>query len=209
MVMINVDILVNDAGQGQYGNFAEVELQRHLDIIQLNVTSLVSLTHYFLNDMIKRDEGRILQLGSEVSKIPMPLMAIYAATKAFVLSFSEGVIEELKDTNVTMTVIMPGATDTAFFNKAEMEHTKIYRENPFDDPQDVAKLAFEALMSGERRVIGKGARKNVAMAAVTPDSMMAGNMKKQMQASKKDPSETRQGPDHPRSAEETEEKTAF
>src|SRR5215216_5111972 len=115
---IAVDLLVNDAGQGQYGKFAEANLERNLDIIRLNVISLVSLTYYFLKDMLARNEGKILQLGSEVSKTPMPLMAVYAATKTFVLSFTEALINELKDTGVNMTLLMPGATDTDFFDKA-------------------------------------------------------------------------------------------
>src|SRR5829696_7951899 len=75
---ISIDMLINDAGQGQYGKFAEEDLERNLDIIRLNIVSLVSLTYYFLKDMLARNEGKILQLGSEVSKTPMPLMAVYA-----------------------------------------------------------------------------------------------------------------------------------
>jgi short-subunit dehydrogenase len=148
---ILVDVLVNDAGQGQVGMFTEVELQRHLDIIHLNVISLVTLTRLFLEDMLKRDSGKILQLGSIVSKTPAPYFAVYAASKAFVLSFSEALSHELKDTNVTMTCLMPGRTDTDFFHKADMTDTKEYQKE-LADPAKVAKDGYEALMSGESRI---------------------------------------------------------
>jgi short-subunit dehydrogenase len=201
---IHIDILVNDAGQGEYGKFVETDLQRQLDIIQLNISSLVSLTWYFLKDMVQRDEGRILQLGSEVSKIPSPLLSVYAATKAFVLSFTEAVINELKDTNVSMTLLIPGATDTDFFDKAGMEDTKTYREKKLASPADVATDAYEALMKGERRIIAANAKMNIAMAAVTPDNLNASKMRKEMEPSEKDPAETRHDPDHKASMEEKE-----
>lgn len=196
---IAVDMLINDAGQGQHGKFIESDLSRQMEIIHLNVNSLVGLTYYFLRDMLARDEGKILQLGSEVSKAPTPLLAVYAATKAFVLSFTEALINEIKDTNVTMTLLMPGATDTDFFDKAQMENTKVYREEKLDAPEVVAKLAFEALMKGERRVVGPAAKKNVAMATVTPDNVIANKNRKVMEPSDENPAKTRKAPSHPRS----------
>jgi uncharacterized protein len=201
---VKVDMLINDAGQGQFGHFVETDLERHLEIIRLNVIALVSLTYLFLKDMLKRDQGKILQLGSEVSKTPMPLNAVYAATKAFVLSFTEALVNELKDSNVSMTLLMPGATDTDFFDKAAMEHTKVYREGPLDSPITVARLAYKALQKGKRRVIGPAARKNVAMANLMPDNMLAEMNRKKLQASKKSAAETRQRPAHKRSREERE-----
>ncbi len=184
---IEIDVLVNDAGQGEWGKFTDIDLQRSLDIIQLNVSSLVSLTWYFLKDMVKRNSGRILQLGSEVSKSPAPLLNVYAATKAFVLSFSEALINELKDTDVTVTVLMPGATDTDFFHRAGAEHTVNYREKDLADPVDVANAGFEALMAGERRVIvGAGAKSHVAMATVMPDNISAANLRKSLEPSEKE-----------------------
>ncbi len=194
-----IEVLVNDAGQGEHGKFIDIDLQRHLDIIQLNIISLMSLTYYFLKDMVKRNEGRILQLGSEVSKVPSPLMSVYAATKAFVLSFSEAVINEIKESNVTMTVLMPGATDTDFFHKANMEDTKVYREGKLESPVDVAADAFKAMMKGDRRVVSSNAKKNVAMATVTPDNINANKMEKSMLPSIKPVSETRHNPNHKQS----------
>lgn len=198
---ITVDMLINDAGQGQYGKFAETELERNLDIIRLNIISLVSLTHYFLKDMLARNEGKILQLGSEVSKTPMPLMAVYAATKAFVLSFTEALINELKETGVSMTLLMPGATDTDFFDKAEMEDTRVYREGKMDSPEEVARLAYEALKKKARRIIGPVGKKNVAQAAIMPDNVVAARLRKSMEPSEKNPEKTRQRPSHKRSRE--------
>jgi len=196
---ISVDILINDAGQGQYGKFVETDLQRQMEIIHLNVNSLVGLTYFFLKDMLARDEGKILQVGSEVSKAPTPLLAVYAATKAFVLSFTEALINEIKDTNVTMTLLMPGATDTDFFDKAQMENTKVYREGKLDPPEEVAKMAFEALIKGDRRVVGPAGKKNVAMATVTPDNLIANKNRKIMEPSDENPAKTRKAPAHPRS----------
>jgi short-subunit dehydrogenase len=196
---LTVSMLINDAGQGQHGKFIENDLERHLDVIQLNIASLISLTYFFLKDMVERDEGRILQVGSEVSKVPMPLMAVYAATKAFVLSFTEAVINELKDSNVTMTLLMPGATDTDFFDKADAVETKIYREGKLEAPESVAKAAYTALIKGDRRIIASNAKLNVAMAAVMPDNVNAANLRKSMEPSEKDKDEVRQEPNHPQS----------
>src|SRR5690606_18877244 len=118
-----IDILINDAGQGEVGKFWEIDLQRHLDIIQLNITSLTVLTQLFLADMVARHEGKVLQLASAVSLVPGPLFAVYAASKEYVYSLSYALINELKDTNVTLTALLPGATDTDFFHKANAEQT--------------------------------------------------------------------------------------
>jgi uncharacterized protein len=198
---ITIDVLVNDAGQGEYGKFIEYEIERDVDMIQLNVTSLVSLTKFFLNDMVKRNEGRILQVASLLSKYPTPLMAVYAGTKAFVLSFTEALINELKDTNVTMTALLPGAADTDFFHKAGAEQTVTYRETELSKPEDVAKDGFDALMKGESKIISGAKNKmQAAMSALMPDESLASTMRKQM-----NPSEKEEGRDeitHPASKEE-------
>jgi short-subunit dehydrogenase len=102
-----VDILVNDAGQGQYGLFVEADNHRLLEIIQLNVSSLTVLRHLFLRDRVARNEGTILQLASIASNLPGPWQAVYHATKVYVLSLTEALINEIKDTNVTMTALQP------------------------------------------------------------------------------------------------------
>jgi uncharacterized protein len=198
---LNIEVLINNAGQGQYGKFVDEDLDRHLDIIRLNIMSLLSLTHYYMNDMLIRNKGMILQLGSEVSKMPGPLFAVYAATKAFVASFTEALINELDGTNVTMTLLMPGATDTDFFDKADMEHTKVYQESKMDPPEKVAEQAYSAMKAGERRIIGPAGKKHVAMATLTPDNILAKKQRKSMAPADNESSDARQHPDHERSRE--------
>lgn len=174
-----VEILVNNAGQGQYGKFAETDIYRELDIIQLNISSLVVLTKLFLQDMLQRGNGKILNLSSVASKAPGPWQSVYHGTKAFVQSFTEAVRNEVKDTGVTLTALLPGATDTDFFNKAEMEDAKIVAEGKLDDPVKVAKDGYEALMRGDDMVIsGMKNKINVAMSNVMSDKAAAESMNK-------------------------------
>ena len=181
-----VDVLVNDAGQGQYGLFVEADLRRLLDIIQLNVSSLTVLTHLFLKDMVARNEGKILQLASIASQLPGPWQAVYHATKAYVLSFTEALISELKESAVTVTALQPGATDTDFFNKADMQESKIL-DSKLSDPVKVAKDGYEALMSGDDKVIsGFKNKAMVGMSNVLPEAMVAEQMNKMQQPRDKD-----------------------
>jgi short-subunit dehydrogenase len=177
---IFVHVLVNDAGQGVYGPFADSDLQRQLQIIQLNVSSLTALTYLFLQDMISRNEGKILHLASIVSEIPAPLQAVYGGTKAFVLTFSEALRNELKDTAITVTALQPGATDTDFFNKAGALDSKIVRESTLADPEKVARDGYEALMNNDDKVVS-GIKNKIqsAMSNVIPDTILAEKMRKQ------------------------------
>jgi short-subunit dehydrogenase len=177
---IDIHILINDAGQGQYGLFKDTEIQRELDIINLNISSLVILTKLFLRDMIERGSGKIMNLSSIASKLPGPRQAVYHATKAFVQSFSEALHSEMKDTGITITALIPGATDTDFFNKAQMLESKLVQEGKLDDPKKVASDGYKAMMKGKDKVISGGkSKRQVAMAAVTPDDVVADKMKKQ------------------------------
>jgi short-subunit dehydrogenase len=174
---IQVDVLVNDAGQGLYGEFKDTDLDRELDIIQLNIGATVILTKLFLKDMVARNEGKILQLASIGSVLPGPFESVYHGTKAFILSFSEAIHTELKDTNVTVTALLPGVTDTDFFNKADMQESKLVQEGSMDDPAKVAQDGFDALMAGEMKVTsGLKNKAMVGMAHMMPDSTVAGNM---------------------------------
>ena len=180
---IEIDVLVNDAGQGQYGLFTDTDINRELDIIQLNIGSLLILTKQFLKDMVARGEGKILNLSSIASKTPGPWQSVYHGTKAFVQSFTEAIRSENKDhEGITITALLPGATDTDFFNKAEMQDSKIVQETKLSDPADVAKDGYNALISGDDKVVsGMKNKMQVAMAAVTPDSASAEQMKKQQE----------------------------
>lgn len=177
---IEIDVLVNDAGQGLYGLFTETELDRELDIIQLNISSLVILTKKFLQDMVARGDGKILNLSSMASKTPGPWQSVYHGTKAFVQSFSEAILSENKDKGVTITALLPGPVDTDFFNKADMNESKAVQDkSKLYDPADVAKDGYEALMNGDDKVIsGFKVKMQVAMAHMSTDSMAAENTKK-------------------------------
>jgi hypothetical protein len=175
-----VDVLVNDAGQGVYGKFIETDLQDQIRIIHLNIVSLTALTYHFLKDMIARNEGKILQLGSVVSDVPAPLQAVYGGTKAFVLTFTEALINELKDSPVTITTLQPGVTNTDFFNKAGAQNTKMVEdESKMANPADVAKDGYEALMKGHDKVVsGLKNKMQVAMSHIVPDTTAAEMVRK-------------------------------
>lgn len=178
---IQVSILVNDAAQGEYGEFSETDIYRELDIIQLNVGSVITLTKLFLRDMIERNEGKILNVGSIAGEAPGPWQAVYHGTKAFIHSWSAAIRNELKDTQVQVTVLVPGATDTDFFHKANMEDSKIL-ETKLSDPAEVARDGYNALLAGEdKRVSGMKNKVQVTMGQVMSDSMSAENMKKQQE----------------------------
>jgi uncharacterized protein len=155
--------------------------------VHLNIISLMSLTKYYLRDMIAKKQGRILQLASSLAKAPTPYMSVYAASKAFVLSFTEAIISEIKGTNVTMTVLLPNATDTDFFHKSGSEHTVTYRETSLYKPEEVASAGYEGMMLGEAKVVpGLKTKMQGAMSAMMSDEAIAEMMSKQMQPSEKE-----------------------
>ncbi|GGH01481.1 SDR family NAD(P)-dependent oxidoreductase [Mucilaginibacter phyllosphaerae] len=178
-----VDVLVNDAGQGVYGLFKDTDLQRELDIIHLNICATVILTKHFVKQMAARGEGKILNLGSIAGKLPGPWQAVYHATKAFVLSFTTAIREEMKDSGITFTALVPGVTDTDFFNKAGMNDSKIVQDkDAMANPADVAQDGYEALMAGDDRVISGFKNKvQVSAANLMPDSAVAHTMNMQQQ----------------------------
>lgn len=182
---LQIDVLVNNAAQGLYGQFVETELDRELDMLQLNIGAYITLTKLFLQDMVSRDEGKILNVSSIAGKLPGPYQAVYHGTKAFVHSFTESVRAELEGTGVTLTSLLPGVTDTDFFHKADMEDSKALDQKLLD-PAEVARDGFRALMNGDDMVVS-GARYKAQIAAsnFTPDRLLAKGMYKM------------QGPRHP------------
>ena len=151
-----------NAGIGVGGTFASTPLERHLELVDLNVRSTVHLAKLVVDHMVARGEGRILVTASIAATAPGPYHATYAASKAFGHSFAESIRHELQDTGVTVTSLMPGPTDTEFFERAGMLDTPI-GQGPKDDAADVAKDGFEALMAGKPHVVA-GSWKNRAMA---------------------------------------------
>lgn len=148
-----VEAICLNAGVGLGGAFVETDIEREVDMINLNVTSTVRLAKKIVPEMKSRRAGKILITASVASVMPGPFMAVYAATKAFDLSFADALRNELKDTGVTVTALMPGETETNFFHRADMEDTKVGQKDK-DDPADVAKRGFKALMDGESHIVG-------------------------------------------------------
>ncbi len=175
---ISPEILVNDAGQGVYGKFQDTDIHREVDIVNLNIVSVIILTKLFLKDRLTKGSGKILNLASVASKAPGPWHSVYHGTKAFVLSWSEAIREELKDSGITVTALLPGPTDTDFINKAEMNESKILEDKDnLMSPEEVAKDGFDALMNGDDKVIsGLKNKLSVAMTNISPDSMAAHRM---------------------------------
>lgn len=170
-----VEILALNAGAGAGGAFAtETELEDELRVIDLNVRSTVHLCKLVLADMVERDAGRVLITSSVAATMPGAFQAVYNATKSFDQSFALALRNELKDSGVSVTALMPGPTDTEFFERAGMEDTKVGAEGK-DDPALVARHGFEALMAGDERVVA-GSVKNKAQVLAgkaMPDSAKA------------------------------------
>ena len=150
---IPIEALVNNAGIGLGGEFSETELQRELEMIQVNIAALTHLTKLFLPPMIKRRSGRILNVASTAAFQPGPLMAVYYATKAYVLSFSEALAEELRNSGVTVTALCPGPTQTQFADSAQMTNSRLFTTFGVADAADVAEYGFDAMVHGRRLAI--------------------------------------------------------
>jgi uncharacterized protein len=147
------DVVALNAGIGVGGPFIETDLERELQLIDLNVKSVVHLTKRVLPRMVMRGEGRLLYTASIASTMPAPYEAVYGASKAFVLMFAEAIRNEVKDAGITVTAFMPGPTATNFFARAGMLDTKAGQRENQDDPAEVAQQGFEAVMAGKDAVV--------------------------------------------------------
>ena len=146
---LEVDVLVNNAGVLDLGAFVEIDLEAHMRLIQLNVATLTALTHLWLGPMLERGRGRILNVASVAGFQPVPSLAVYAAAKAFVLSFSEALSEEIRGSGVTVTALCPGLTRTEMFTRAEQSREGF--ELPgflLSDAHEVAREGYAACMNG-------------------------------------------------------------
>lgn len=160
---LQVDVLINNAGFGLLGKFDELHVEKQLEMIQLNISALTELTHAFLPQMKKQKFGQIMNVASTAAFQPGPMMAVYYATKAYVLSFSEALVEELAGTGVTVTTLCPGATKTNFGSVANVEKTKMFSKAM--DATTVAALGYNGMKNGMRVVITGGSNKIGATAA--------------------------------------------
>lgn len=164
--------LVNNAGFGGYGNFLETSLEHEMDMINLNVSSLVVLTKLFGQDMAKRKSGRIMNVASLLSFIPLPYYAVYSATKTFVLSFTETVAAELADTGVVLTALCPGTVETPF-HTPEMRKTNAMHANKPMLAKDVAEAGVKLLLQGKgKKIVGFNNWFISNLPRVTPDLLM-------------------------------------
>ena len=147
---LEIDWLINNAGFGSMGDFANLELENELEMINLNVLALVALTHRYLQKMRERQSGTIINVASTASFQPVPFMATYAATKAFVKSFSEAIAEENRLFNITVTALCPGPTDTNFFNAADAEPLQM---KGMQTPEEVVETALKGVSRGKAQIV--------------------------------------------------------
>ena len=170
---VTIDALVNNAGFGLSGPFVTTDLDKELEMIQVNIVALTELTKLLLPGMVARRSGRILNLASTAAFQPGPLMAVYYATKAYVLSFSEAIADELRDSGVTVTALCPGPTDTGFAVAARLESSRLFNMAKPMSSAAVARVGYEAMKRGKRVVIPGMRNKLLAQSIrVTPRRMV-------------------------------------
>jgi short-subunit dehydrogenase len=164
-----------NVGIGRAGRFIDEDLQADLDIVDVNVRSTVHLAKLVLRDMAKHNDGRALFTSSVVAMMPGSYQTMYNASKAFIQSFAEALHDEFRGTGVSVTALMPGPTDTAFFQRAAMEDTPLARLPFKDDPAKTARQGYDAMMRGEQKVVASSLISKVTGAAlrVLPDSLKA------------------------------------
>jgi len=150
---LTIDLLINNAGFGDYGDFAERDGIRQLQMIKLNVLALVDLTHKFLPLMRQQRSGSIINVASIAGFQPIPYLSVYAASKAFVLSFSEALWAENRDYGVSILVVCPGPTETSFFTEAQLPESLVAGNNKISTPQEVVRDALQALAKGDPTVV--------------------------------------------------------
>jgi short-subunit dehydrogenase len=149
----HIDVLVNNAGFGDFGNFYQTPWSREHQMMEVNMIAVVYLTKRFLPRMVSQGEGKILNVASTAAFQPGPKMAVYYATKTFVLNFSEAIADELRNTGVTVTTLCPGPTATHFQSVAGIHNTRLIRNKVLPSPADVALFGYKAMMKGKRVAI--------------------------------------------------------
>jgi hypothetical protein len=171
---VPIDVLVNNAGFGAHGAYAEIDYEVEARMIQVNVAALAHLTHLFLPGMLSRRKGKILNVASTAAYVPGPFMAVYYASKAFVLSFSEALAEETQDSGVTVTALVPGPTESNFAATAGNQDSVLFRTGTVMSAAAVARVGFDGLMAGKRVVIaGVSNKLTVFSTRLAPRTMLA------------------------------------
>ncbi len=186
-----VDILVNNAGHGFKGSYAEVPIATHLSIVRLNVEAVLRLTSLFLPRMVAQRHGRLLNTASIAGFEPGPTMSVYHASKAFVLSWSEAIATELEDSGVSVTALCPGPTDTDFFPKGDLEESFAFQKANLMDPEEVAQVGYEAVMSGERVAVVGAVNKAMVFSRRFMSEQLQARMNEKMYEDVDDPRRAR------------------
>jgi len=146
---IQIDYLINNAGFGDFGMFVETDWNKELQMINLNITTLTQFTKLYLQDMVKRRNGKIMNVASTAAFQSGPTMAVYFATKAYVLSFSEAIDNEVRDKGVTVTALCPGATESGFQAAAAMEERNLVKGKKLPSSKEVAEYGYASMMKGK------------------------------------------------------------
>jgi len=146
---IQIDYLINNAGFGDFGMFAETDWNKELQMINLNITTLTQFTKLYLRDMEKRRSGKIMNVASTAAFQSGPTMAVYCATKAYVLSFTEAVSNEVSDKGITMTALCPGATETGFQAVGGMDESKLFKDKKLPTAKEVADYGYKSMIKGK------------------------------------------------------------
>ena len=180
---ISIDVLINNAGAGTWGEFWQTDLARETEILQLNVVSLVQLTKLFLQDMIKNRNGKILNVASTAAFQAGPLMAVYYASKALVLSFTEALANETRGSGVTVCALCPGPTETNFRSAAGMKKSMLFSRHLNLPSTEVARVGYEGLKRGKTVIIpGFKNRLIVQMLRLLPRSFTVDSVRKMQEA---------------------------
>jgi uncharacterized protein len=180
VALVALDARARDVRFGFHGAFSDTDLDRDVQMIQVNLVALTSLTKLFVRGMVARGYGKVLNVGSTASFASTPLMNVYAATKAYVLSFSEALAEELQGSGVTVTVLCPGSTNTRFAERAQMTDTRIFRGRVMN-AREVARVGYTALLRGQRvAVVGAANKGMVFSMRFTPRSVVTKIAKRMM-----------------------------
>lgn len=146
---IQIDFLINNAGFGDFGLFADADWNKELEMINLNISTLTLFTKLYLQDMVKRGSGKIMNLASTASFQPGPMMAVYFATKSYVLSFSEAISNEVSNKGVSVTALCPGPTTSGFQTAASMDNSKLFNNKNLPTSKEVAKYGYNAMIKGK------------------------------------------------------------
>lgn len=172
MSHLQIDVLINNAGMGSFGEFYKSDIEKEEKLIMLNVVSLVKLTHLYITDMARRNDGCIINIGSTASFQPGPLMANYYASKAYVLSFTEAVAEEMKNTNVKVIAYCPAPTRTGFLTKANISRDKALQGKNLKSPREVAEDIYQTMNRGKSfKISSKRMKAAIFLERLVPRSL--------------------------------------